>query len=296
MARMISMTLTEVKDNTASYSGDYELENKNVIFSESVKTNTYARNEYGFEYRAWTETNKNEQPNNTGYYIRPEGGNGTKTDKLYGKYIYYYDVGRWRRTLVKESIYGEREYDTDWYVLYDYLSDQTPSDDSIGQKETYYDIEIQEEADLGDGVILYVGWIYQTQYEWKLSWTSEENLAETNSMSINFYPRPKEFYFDNCEQGKKWRVDSGINAPASEGGLIHNLTDFQEYANQWMAWKRQNSYTNCPEFDSPLSAARINLIYSTLGKSSSYKLGDPVSVDIFQGLESIINERDKGDI
>lgn len=99
----------------------------------------------------------------------------------------------------------------------------------------------------------------------------------------DIYPRPANFTFNNCESGKQWKVDEGINS------LITNIQDFYLYATQWKSWKQQSAANQCSQFDSPISAARMNEISNYVGASGSYSQGDKVSAAMFNNLASAIN-------
>lgn len=308
MGTMNSMILVKpVGDTTVSY------------------TSTYSKNEYGAEDKAQAFNGENVRRERDykqqkkisndiwedgaeGSYIRIDGGNGTETEVLEGRYRYQYRTGYWYWAITESSYlssYGtvssiddipsNYETITDGIkYIYEYVWEERKVEDGYwkdGVSEGYYD---------ENGNWIEPEWIDTSYYEydweeyttvetlsiyWELPWTD----AFTNSMSVIFYPRPKNFHFNNCESGRKWRVDKGINHPDLTYGLIHNLTDFQRYANQWQAWKRQTSYSSTPVFDSPLSANQINLIYSSLGGIGGYNSGDPVSASIFKGLENLIN-------
>ena len=301
MAKMISMTLTKpLSGYKVSYTGEYETEEKNLIFTKDIPNardknvrKEYETSSYPFTYQISLNGTSYINGNSTSYLFEDAIG-GEEKCTLYGRYEYHYREGEW--TYVEASRDSGLEVDGIFYetrrealnVAENYCEELGEYISIRYQTQTIYEPRVRRIA-LDNGNVFYLALYDEVVREWSINWGTIQ-LAHTNSMSIQFYPRPPKFLFDNCRaKGGQWLVDKGINAPYPDG-LIYNLTEFQDYANQWMAWKRQNSYISCPEFDSPLSAARINSIYSTLGKTSNYKSGDPVSVNIFQGLENIINE------
>lgn len=301
MAKMTSMTLiTPLNGYKVSYTGEYETEEKNLIFTKDIPNarDKKVRKEYEtssrpFTYQISLNGTSYDNGNSISYSIDKAVG-GKYKHTLYGKYKYYYREGTWTYTVISRESGLETDgiaYDTyrDAYYVAESYCDDLGEDISIrNQTQTIYEPRVQRIV-VDNGIVFYMAQYDEIVREWDIEWGTIQT-AFTNSMSIDFYPRSPKFLFDNCrDSGGQWLIDKGINAPYPYG-LIYNLTEFQDYANQWMAWKRQNSYISCPEFDSPLSAARINSIYSTLGKTSNYKSGNPVSVDIFQGLENIINE------
>lgn len=301
MAKMTSMTLIKpLSGYKVSYTGEYETEEKNLTFTKDIPnaTDKSARKEYEtssrpFTYQISLNGTSYDNGNSISYSIDKAVG-GEEKCTLYGRYEYHYREGEW--TYVEASRDSGLEVDGIFYetrrealnVAENYCEELGEYISIRYQTQTIYEPRVRRIA-LDDGNVFYLALYDEVVREWSINWGTIQT-AFTNSMSIQFYPRPPEFLFDNCRNsGGRWLVDKGINAPYPDG-LIYNLTEFQGYANQWMAWKLQNSYTRCPEFDSPLSAVGINSIYSTLGKTSNYKSGDLVSVNIFQGLENIINE------
>lgn len=127
----------------------------------------------------------------------------------------------------------------------------------------------------------------EEQYEWP-EWTDNwiivsenENVTQTVG---TYYKSPKAFDFTNCERGRQWRVDFGINS------LIRNINSFPAYATQWKAWKYQlNPSSSCPNFDSPLSADNLNDIYTYVEQTGNFSSGDPVSAAMFNNLADAIN-------
>lgn len=120
--------------------------------------------------------------------------------------------------------------------------------------------------------------------EWTDNWIIvSENESVTQTVGT-YYKSPAKFDFKNCERGKQWRVDAGINS------LITNINSFPDYATQWKAWKDQpNLSSPCPSFDSPLSANNLNSIYAYVRKTGNFNPGDPISAAMFNSLADVIN-------
>lgn len=125
---------------------------------------------------------------------------------------------------------------------------------------------------------------YEDQYQVvEIKWSSEEE--KTISKTIDFYPAPPEFTFNNCSSGAKWRVDSGISS------LITNINDFAKYATQWKKWKNQSSQGACPGFASggKITAASLNSVHKYVETGKSYSQGAKVAADMFNSLATKIN-------
>lgn len=128
-----------------------------------------------------------------------------------------------------------------------------------------------------------IGYYYQVVQTITNYTTTSSTLTQTLSGNDILYPRPANFTFNNCESGKQWKVDEGINS------LITNIQDFYLYATQWKSWKQQSAASQCSQFDSPISAVRMNEINNYVGASGSYSQGDKVSAVMFNNLASAIN-------
>ena len=299
MAKMTSMTLIKpLSGYKVSYTGEYETEEKNLIFTKDIPNardknvrKEYETSSYPFTYQISLDGTSYDDGNSISYLIN-KAIDGEYKHTLYGRYRYYYREGKWTHTetFLDSGTIGRHVYEDEEEALI--IADAYCSSRGSISEENRTQIIYIPQADSfnAEGITYYQPAYIKVERKWSIKWETRQLVAFTDPKSIKFYPRPQKFLFDNCRNsGGQWLIDKGINAPYPYG-LIYNLTEFQRYANQWMAWKLQNSYTRCPEFDSPLSAVGINSIYSTLGKTSNYKSGDPVSVNIFQGLENIINE------
>ena len=301
MAKMTSMTLiTPLSGYKVSYTGEYETEEKNLIFTKDIPNardkkvrKEYETSSYPFTYQISLNGTSYINRNSTSYLFEDAIG-GEEKCTLYGRYEYHYREGEW--TYVEASRDSGLEVDGIFYetrrealnVAENYCEELGEYISIRYQTQTIYEPRVRRIA-LDDGNVFYLALYDEVVREWDIEWGTIQT-AFTNSMSIKFYPRPPKFLFDNCAPGNKWRVDKGINAKAEDGGLIHNLTDFQSYANQWRAWKDQESYTSTPSFDSPLSASCINSIYESLGKSGGYVSGNRIKAEMFNNLADIINK------
>lgn len=303
MATMSKMTLIKpVGDTTVSYEGEYIKDEYGTESKSSASSGDRVRRERNFVAQRKGPIDEWDD-GTTGNYARIEGGNGSETQTLYGRYRYQYRIGKWYWKITQSSEFNDRtgtvsslnEIPDDYTTTsngnrYTY----TYTWDSRTIKDGYWKDDIDEPYEDENGNIVQPEWIDTSYkvYDWEeylqietltIDWDSWTPEYTKEDMSVDFYPRPKEFYFINCEPGKQWRVDLGLQT------LITNIYEFQEYANQWQAWKKQEEYSNTPSFDSPLSAANINSIYSSLGHSGGYSSGNEVRASIFKGLESIIN-------
>ena len=156
----------------------------------------------------------------------------------------------------------------------------TPNDTYPTQKTEKVSYGPYPQTDLQGNVIGYYYQVVQTITNYT---TTSSTLTQTLSDNDILYPRPANFTFNNCESGKQWKVDEGINS------LITNIQDFYLYATQWKSWKQQSAASQCPQFDSPISAAQMNEINNYVSASGSYSKGDQVSAVMFNSLASAIN-------
>lgn len=123
----------------------------------------------------------------------------------------------------------------------------------------------------------------KAKYSWS-DWTDWSISPKSVTQTVGtYYKSPAKFDFMNCERGKQWRVDAGIDS------LIENINSFSAYATQWKAWKYQLNPSSCPRFNSPLSANNLNSIYAYIGQSGNFNPGDPISADMFNNLAKAIN-------
>lgn len=113
-------------------------------------------------------------------------------------------------------------------------------------------------------------------------WTEYTFLNDSKS----FYPRQKNFTFNNCSSGRQWLVESGINS------LITNIESFKYYATQWRAWKNQGTSSGaCPSFfsNNTLTATQLNSVYRYVKGTQPWSAGQEVSAAMFNDLATTIN-------
>lgn len=118
------------------------------------------------------------------------------------------------------------------------------------------------------------------------SWTSWETVSSNNALTQTvgtYYKSPKNFTFNHCSSGQKWKVNEGLQS------LITNIYDFSDYATQWKAWDTQSSVSSCPNFNrGNLSASNLNSIYNYVNGTSPYSSGEIVAASMFNNLASAI--------
>ena len=211
-------------------------------------------------------------------YDRIVGGNGTTISKLKCKLTCEYREGEWEVVSKEEEILREGETPNKNEIPTDYKD----AIEKINGEWVREFINVDKQYSEFNGVVNWTWQVKKITEIYEFQWG--EGGKDEYELELDFYPHPAEFIFKNCAPGNQWKINEGINKK-----LITNLTDFRSYANQWCAWKNQQSFTGVPQFVSPLSASNLNAIYSALGHSRSYQTGDRVSADMFNGLANIIN-------
>lgn len=182
--------------------------------------------------------------------------------------------------------YTVKEYEAffDSYIgelLYETVKEETESIEGLGDlviNDEFHEFQFELSESGG-----YRYWYRVYKIIYIQDWILYNENQFTITKTFTYYKSPATFNFENCESGKQWRVDYGINS------LITNINSFPAYATQWKAWKYQSNPSSCPSFDSPLSANNLNQIYTYVGLTGNFSSGDPISADMFKGLANAIN-------
>lgn len=171
-------------------------------------------------------------------------------------------------------------------------------DEDVEYVEVYIDGDWKEDIDASNGsnsykltklssgkkhtIILYLVYSYWEKIDG--DWEEIDTYVEESSEKI-FYTQPEKFVFINCESGKQWLVENGINS------LITNIEDFADAATAWKKWKNQSSQSSCPSFFSndKITATQMNAVYQYVGLSEKWNSGDQISAAMFNNLANQIN-------
>ena len=215
-------------------------------------------------------------------YIRPKDNLGNLSWEFIGalKVTQKIYTGQWSTTPITQSFGPYQSYQ---YPNINTTPSYKPNSSYPSSMETASLDWVYPVTDPSTGAFMYYNYMVTLTTYTAIETTTPATTTQELSSTKIIYPHPVEFAFNNCISGKQWEVDKGINS------LITNIEDFYLYATQWKSWKQQSAANWCSQFDSPISAARMNEISSYVETQDSYSKGDKVSAAMFNNLASAIN-------
>lgn len=268
---------------------------------DSFAINSVSREDVNFSFSASLTPAYNVRSNI--YYEEVEEGSFWKftaankeisTITMEGSRTIYFDenINNTSFTLTGELTYAFHYGEEGWYQsgsVYKYTSSVDEGSYFIeydsATSRRYYQYTGSDTIESAAGTLTYYYYNYWNEV-WKIEWEDIKTDIKT-AESIEFYPRPPAFSFNNCSSDNQWLVSEGIKS------LIDNINEFATYATQWKRWNKQSSVDSCPGFSSggKITATQMNLVHNYVGTGKSYSQGEIISAEMFNLLASTINKQ-----
>lgn len=201
-----------------------------------------------------------------------------------GKTRTVYEKTGEENTIYEENAYESPEGSGNWYVDVEQPAqkgDKDAYESPVGSGNWY--VKVQEYADsyteygISSKTYTYI-FVEKSDIDKDIG---EQEISAVKT--IEFFPGPAKFRYELANTELKMYIDKGVTS------LFTNFFDYQKYASQYIAWRKQEK-SQCPEFSGEyLNAENLNNIMFEVNETNPYSKGERVTTETFTTLTNAIN-------